>query len=279
LAIILFVTTYLDNILAFHRQRALEEKKYVSLKDLAAKAYDYNQLHGSPRNLLFALRPPETKSTSIPRLIAEIKKHSPSKGDLRNDLDPVSVATDYEVGGAAAISVLTDEPHFKGHLSYLESVKKTVSIPILRKDFLVCKEDIFTSRLNDADAVLLIVAALSNEELKEMHDTAKSLFMNTLIEIHDEHELERALAVGPDIVGINQRDLHTFTIDTNRAIRLRELIGNQIITVAESGINSFEDLKTLGQAGFDAVLVGENLVIQDDHLSAVKKLLGTIDKA
>ena len=276
MAIILPVSTYLDNILAFHRQRALEEKKSISSNELAAKAYDYSRLHGAPRSLLGALRPQEEKTSPLPKLIAEIKKHSPSKGDLSSDLDPVSVAKDYEAGGASAVSVLTDEPHFKGHLSYLGLVKNNVSLPVLRKDFLVCKEDVFISRLNNADAVLLIVAALDDEELDTMHNTAKSLSMDTLIEIHSEHELERAMAVGPDIIGINQRDLHSFTIDTNRAIRLRELIGNQIITVAESGINSFEDLETLGQAGFDAVLVGENLVIQDDHFLAVKKLLGTL---
>lgn len=268
------MATYLDNILTFHRERALKEKESLPLDELVKKADDYNTTNGLPRSLSAHLQNNTETPEDIPRLIAEIKKHSPSKGNLQIGLDPVATAREYESGGASAISVLTDEPHFKGHLSYLEQVKNAVALPVLRKDFLVSKEDVLISRIRGADAILLIVAALSDEELATMHETALSLSMDVLVEIHDENELARAMAIKPAIIGINQRDLHSFAIDTKRAIRLRSSIGTDIITVAESGINSFADMLLLGSEGFDAALVGENLVIQNDRCLAVQKLLG-----
>ncbi len=273
-AIVVCVATYLDNILTFHRERALKEKESLPLDELVKKADDYNTTNGLPRSLSAHLQNNTETPEDIPRLIAEIKKHSPSKGNLQIGLDPVATAREYESGGASAISVLTDEPHFKGHLSYLEQVKNAVALPVLRKDFLVSKEDVLISRIRGADAILLIVAALSDEELATMHETALSLSMDVLVEIHDENELARAMAIKPAIIGINQRDLHSFAIDTKRAIRLRSSIGTDIITVAESGINSFADMLLLGSEGFDAALVGENLVIQNDRCLAVQKLLG-----
>ncbi len=267
------MATYLDNILAFHRKRAADEKSLLPLTELEKKAETYSQANGEPRSLAAYLA--KNKSTPLPSLIAEIKKHSPSKGDIRTDIDIVQTARDYEAGGASAISVLTDEPHFKGHLSYLEIVRQAISLPVLRKDFLVCPEDVLISRIRGADAVLLIAAALSDSELREMYALAGSLGMDSLIEIHDEKELERLRRLEPSIIGINQRDLHTFRVDTTRAVTLRNKIEDEkIITVAESGITSFEDLLFLGKSGFDAVLVGESLIRHPDHLSAVRTLLG-----
>ncbi len=270
------VATYLDNILAFHRKRAANEYTPLSRDALLEQALDYNDNNGLPRSLTEHLSKNKGKADNrIPSLIAEIKKHSPSKGNIRADINLSRIAQDYEGGGASAISVLTDEEHFKGHLSYLETVRQATSLPLLRKDFLVCPEDVLMSRISGADAILLIAAALSDVELQEMYRLACDLKMDSLIEIHDEKELARLVSLEPAVIGINQRDLHTFQVDTTRAVTLREKIQEEkIITVAESGITSFQDLLFLGSNGFDAVLVGESLVRQSDHLLAVRLLLG-----
>jgi indole-3-glycerol phosphate synthase len=211
------------------------------------------------------------------RLIAEIKKASPSRGVLLADLDPVAIASIYAQNGAAAISVLTEEDHFQGSINQLEKVKDLVrddGVPVLRKDFIFDPYQIYEARAYGADAVLLIVAILDQSELRELLDVARSLWVQALVEVHSESELEVALGVGAEVIGINHRDLKTFTTDLSLSERLRPLIPQGKVVVAESGINSAEDVARLRSAGVNAVLVGEALVTASDVASKVRELSG-----
>ncbi len=207
-------------------------------------------------------------------VIAEVKRRSPSKGDLRVDLDPESLAKSYESGGAACLSVLTDSDWFGGSASDLRAARTAVGIPVLRKDFTVDSRDIADARIMGADCVLLIAAALDQFELTDFHDLAAELGLDALVEVHDEAELERALSVGARMVGVNQRDLVTFEVDQGRAVRLAAEIPPNVARVAESGIGGRADAKVLAAAGYDALLVGEALVISGDPGEAVANLIG-----
>lgn len=191
------------------------------------------------------------------RIIAEIKKASPSKGVLREDFDPVKIAISYEQGGAAALSVLTDEKFFMGSLSYLRAVRDAVGIPLLRKDFIIDPYQVYESRLGGADALLLIVSALNDESLGAILGLAHSLGMNAVVEVHDEVELRRALDAGSRIVGINNRDLRTFEVDLGVSVRLSRDIPEGVIIIAESGIGSSADIQMLMEHGVHAFLIGE----------------------
>ena len=205
-------------------------------------------------------------------MIAEIKRRSPSKGALAIDLDPGVVAKEYESGGAAALSVLTDEPHFGGSAGDLQTARSACDLPVLRKDFTVCEADVFDAYAMGADAVLLIVAALDDRELRAFADAAHGLGLAVLVETHDEREVERALGAGATIVGVNQRDLATFKVDTDRAVRVARSIPDGVIKVAESGVRGPDDVRRLAAAGYDAVLVGEHLVTRSDRAKAVREL-------
>lgn len=205
-------------------------------------------------------------------VISEIKRRSPSKGDLHPDLDPAALAQAYVSGGASALSVLTDVEFFGGSPADLQAARAAVSIPVLRKDFTVCAADVYDARLMDADAVLLIVAALNDDELATLLALAGALGMHALVETHDEAEVARALAVGATIIGVNQRDLVTFEVDTDRAVRVAAAIPDGIIRVAESGIRDAHDVRRLADAGYHAVLVGESVVTAHDHGAAVAAL-------
>jgi indole-3-glycerol phosphate synthase len=209
-----------------------------------------------------------------PAIIAEVKRRSPSRGDMAADLDPAQTAEQYALGGAACLSVLTDVGYFGGSVDDLVAARGAVSVPVLRKDFTVDARDVCDARIMGADAVLLIVAALDNAELADFHALALEIGMDALVEVHDEAELERAVAVGARLVGVNQRDLTTFEVDSERAVRMAPLIPGSVTRVAESGISGPSDASTLVSAGYHALLVGESLVTAGDRTAAIKALRG-----
>lgn len=207
-----------------------------------------------------------------PAVIAEIKKASPSKGVIREDFDPRKIAQSYELAGACCLSVLTDERFFKGHPSYVHSVKEVSSLPVLRKDFIVDPYQILESKVLGADCVLLIAACLSDQQLQEFYSLAAELQLDVLIEVHNEHELLRALALSPPMVGINNRDLKTFNVDLNTTFNLLSIIPNDVTVVAESGIGSVQDVQSLIQQHIYAFLVGEAFMRGHDPGNALRSL-------
>lgn len=208
-----------------------------------------------------------------PALIAELKKASPSRGILRRDFYPQELAKIYTLAGAAALSVLTEERFFQGHPQYIELARQASPLPVLRKDFIIDAYEIWVSRALGADAVLLIVAALEQEQLKEYLKLASELGMAALIETHTEDEIERALSAGAKIIGINNRDLKTLRVDLTTTLKLRPLIPEGILVVSESGIKSREDVLTLMEAGVDALLVGETFMVAQNIEEKVRELL------
>ena len=206
-------------------------------------------------------------------VISEIKRRSPSKGDLNAGLDPAELARDYERGGASCLSVLTDEESFGGSVNDLQRARAECSLPVLRKDFTVCSHDVVDARLMGADCVLLIAAALEPSELIAFHALAVEIGLDVLVEIHDEAELEVALAAGATLVGVNQRDLVTFKVDHERALRMAGVMPPGVIRVAESGVRDSADAAGLYEAGYHAVLVGETLVTSGDPAAAVAALI------
>lgn len=219
-----------------------------------------------PRDFAGALR----RADGTLAVIAEIKRKSPSKGDLAPDLDPERTARVYEAGGAAALSVLTDFPFFGGSVGDLQIAHEMTALPILRKDFVIDEVQVFESRGIGADAVLLIVAALPfGSQLADLHGLATDLGLAVLVETHDEDEVERALAIGARIVGINSRSLHTFDEDLAIAERLVGKLSPDVVRIAESAVRSVDDARRMAAVGFDAVLVGEALVRSDDAAALV----------
>ncbi len=258
--------TYLDRILEWHRAaRRADRRSVESLLD------EVDRLHSDPRPFRDALMVDSPEEVTV---IAEVKRRSPSKGDLNTDLDPARLAIRYEQGGARALSVLTDSQWFGGSISDLQQARSQVSLPVLRKDFTVDARDVVDARLMGADCVLLIVAALDDTELAEFHDLARSIGIDCLVEIHDEAELARALAVGAALVGVNQRDLFTFEVDRDRAVRMVSMIPPGVVAVAESGIRHRDDVRTLAGAGYHAILVGESLVTSADPQKVLRRLRG-----
>jgi indole-3-glycerol phosphate synthase len=256
--------TYLDRIVAAHRASAAAD--WRSLASLATAASD----QPPPRPFAAALA--ATAATGDLAVIAEIKRRSPSRGDLDVGLDAAAVAVAYQQGGAACLSVLTDEEFFGGSSADLRAARDAGSLPVLRKDFTVAAADVYDARVMGADAVLLIVAALSDGELAELHGLAAGLGMDALVEVHDEHELSRAVDLGADLIGVNQRDLLTFAVDPSRAARLAATMPAGVTRVAESGIDGPASAAALAAAGYDAVLVGETLIRSTDRSAAVAAL-------
>lgn len=214
------------------------------------------------------------KSRGGPALIAEVKPASPSKGVIRKQVDPAQVAAAYQRGGASAVSVLTDRRFFGGDGAFLQRVKKAISLPVLRKDFILDPLQVRESRMLGADAILLITRLLDREQLELLSETAHSLGMEVLVEIHREEEIERALKCNPDVIGINNRDLITFEIDLGTTERLRPLLPDMIPVIGESGVSSPQDVRRMVRAGVDGVLVGEYLMRQADPEQAVRALIG-----
>ncbi|MBI1912496.1 MAG: indole-3-glycerol phosphate synthase TrpC [Deltaproteobacteria bacterium] len=208
------------------------------------------------------------------RIIAEVKRASPSKGVLRQSFMAFEIARTYEINRAAAISVLTEEKFFLGSLEYLLAIGRNVRVPVLRKDFIFDEYQVYESRVSGADAILLIVAILEKEQLKNLMDLSTSLGMATLVEVHNEAELKIAIEAGAKIIGINNRDLTTFKTDINTTIKLAPLVPEGTIIVSESGINTFEDILALRDAGVSAFLVGEALVKEDNIAKKLKELQG-----
>jgi indole-3-glycerol phosphate synthase len=208
------------------------------------------------------------------RLLAEVKKASPSAGVLRADFDPVAIARTYQAHGASALSVLTDAPYFQGHLSYLARIRASVAIPLLRKDFVIDEYQVVEARMAGADAVLLIAEILDDSQLSTLLERARSLGMAALVEFHDPANLPRVLASGADLVGVNNRDLTRFVTDLDLTLRLRDRIPSGVVLVSESGIRTRADVERLQQAGVSAILVGESLMRAPDIGEAVEILLG-----
>jgi len=206
-------------------------------------------------------------------LIAEVKKSSPSKGLIKEGLDPVELALSYQRAGASAISVVTEKNFFSGRKEYLSAVKGKVQVPVLRKDFLVHPYQVYESYNLGADFILLIAASLSKENLKMMHEASIALGMEVLVEVHDEEDIEKALELKPSIIGINNRNLQTFQVDFNTSLRLKKYFPPGISLISESAINSPKQIKTLKEEGFSGALIGEYLLRQKDVAGAIKELM------
>jgi indole-3-glycerol phosphate synthase len=206
-------------------------------------------------------------------LIAEVKRASPVKGTFLEDINPLELASVYEENGARVVSVLTDEKYFKGSLDDLTMVRKGVGIPCLRKEFIVDEYQIYESREANADAILLIVRVLSDEQLRDYIELATKLHMDVLVETHTAEEIDRALAAGARIVGVNNRDLSSFTVDINTTLELKKLVPGGVVLVSESGIHTTDDVQKLQDSGIDAILVGEALVSSPDIAAKVRELL------
>ena len=257
------MATYLDRIVDDHRRRAELDSRSVG--DLVAMCSSMPPTRGFSERIRLDAR-------SGLAVISEIKRRSPSKGDLAIDLEPGELALTYESAGASCLSVLTDEKFFAGSVEDLQEARAATSMPVLRKDFTVSSADVCDARLMGADCLLLIAAVLSDSELGEFSSLASELGLDVLVEIHDELELERALVHDPGMIGVNQRDLVTFQVDHERAVRMAGKIPEGILRIAESGVRGPDDARSLARAGYHAVLVGESLVTSDDPAAAVRAL-------
>lgn len=258
------MTTILDQIVATKRQEIENARRVRSRQELLDQLGDVPK----PRDFVQALR-----GTGLPRLIAEVKKASPSAGVIREDFDPVEIAETYARHGAKAISVLTDVPHFQGHLDYLRAIRQRVDLPLLRKDFLLDEYQILEARAAGADAVLLIAECLSPQQLADLYGVVRELGMEALIELYDPANLDGVLATGCPVVGVNNRNLHTFEVRLEQTLELRRQIPTDRLVVGESGIRTHADVVRLGEGGVDAILVGESLMRQEDIGAAVDQLL------
>ncbi|NBU60175.1 MAG: indole-3-glycerol phosphate synthase TrpC [Actinobacteria bacterium] len=254
---------YLDKILAQHREVASQDAR--SLSELIETA----RRIGSSRGFADRLAVDSQDSLAV---IAEIKRRSPSRGVLGEDLKPDLIARDYQSAGASCISVLTDSDFFGGSVEDLQHARKATELPVLRKDFTVSLQDICDAKIMGADCILLIVAALTKSELLDFHQFAKELGLDVLVEIHDEPELEIAIEIESELVGVNQRDLKTFEVDQKRAVRMAAKIPSGVLRVAESGVRTRSDAQQLRDAGYDAILVGETLVTSADITKTLSEL-------
>jgi indole-3-glycerol phosphate synthase len=247
----------------------LEKRKVDFPMEWLGRSLSFNPF--VPKDIYGALKSTEEDPY---RIIAEVKKASPSKGIIREDFDPIRIASDYERGGASALSILTEPHWFQGDKEYLGMVRRYVSLPILRKDFIVDKYQILEALAFGADFILLIAKALGRKELKELVDYAFHLGLEVLVEVHDKIDLTKAIFAGANIIGINHRNLETFEMDMELSHKLIPLIPNSKIIVAESGITDHETVVELGKAGADAFLVGEHFMRQGDISEAVRTLKG-----
>jgi indole-3-glycerol phosphate synthase len=254
---------FLETILEEKKREIAEAQENVPLDRLVSEA------RACPR--------PESFKAALQKapfaLIAEIKRASPSKGTLVNEFDHRQLAKEFQAGGAHALSVLTDRKHFGGDPSFIREVKEVVNLPVLRKDFIVDEYQIYESLCLHADAILLIVKALSAENLRRLHHCALSLGLEVLVETHTRREIETANEIGAEIIGINNRDLSTFIVNIETSLQLGRFIRSDALAVSESGIHSPSDVLMLRDSGFKAVLVGESLVTHTNRIAAVRELL------
>lgn len=269
------MSTILDKIVATKREEIARAKAAVPIEQLR------DQLADAPpvRDFFAALVRPagsaRTDAATSIRLIAEVKKASPSKGIIRADFDPVAIARTYEAAGASCLSVLTDEQYFQGSLNYLRQIRAAVGIPILRKDFILDTYQLVEARAAGADAVLLIAECLDDCNLRKLHNETIELGLTPLIEFYEPTNLPRVLEAGATLIGVNNRDLRTFAVDLDHTIRLRSQVPSDCLLVAESGIHTRGDVLRLQEAGIDAMLVGESLMRQPDIATAVHRLLSS----
>lgn len=258
-------TSILEKIIA---RKHIEIEERLRLRPLR----DLMKLADSAPPALDFLAP--LKSAPPIKLIAEVKKASPSKGVIRADFDPVEIARAYQQGGASCLSVLTDEHFFQGSIDYLAAIRKQVDLPLLRKDFVIHPYQVFEARAFGADAVLLIAECLSRQELKSIHQLIRELGMVALVELYDRRNLDNVLNTGTELIGVNNRNLATFQVDLQHTLRLRKEIPAHKIVVGESGINTRDDALLLQNANVQAMLVGESLMRQQDVAGATRGLLG-----
>jgi indole-3-glycerol phosphate synthase len=260
--------TILDEIIQYKRTEELPKQMqahdFVTLKAEAA-------LSAQPKDFVAALR----QSPGV-ALIAEVKKASPSKGVLCHDFNPVDLAMTYTQNGASAISVLTDTRYFQGELAYLTQIRQAVKTPLLRKDFIFDPYQLYEARAAGADAILLIASVLTDKEMADLFALANKLKLTVLIEVHNRAELERVLPLKPRLIGVNNRNLHDFSVDLNTCIELRQHVPAEICFVAESGIHTVSDVARLAKEGIDAMLVGETLVKSRDVGKKVRELVAAV---
>jgi indole-3-glycerol phosphate synthase len=259
----------LDEIVSHKKQEVAATKALLPEPELRLRLAD---LEDPARGFLQALHAMEGANRTP--LIAEVKKGSPSKGVIRPDFDPVAIAGIYEANGAACLSVLTDERFFLGRLAYLSEIRSYVKLPLLRKDFICDPYQLYEARLAGADAVLLIAAMLDLTQLRDFTALARDLGLDVLLEVHDEGELEMALQVNCELIGINNRDLRTFITDLATTERLAKLVSGNRLIVAESGIHTRADVARLQRAGARAFLVGESLMREKDIGAKLRELMG-----
>lgn len=256
--------TILDKIVATKRDEIAAAQSRVPASELRRRLADAPPV----RDFFAALA-----AAGPIKLIAEVKKASPSAGLIRDDFDPVAIATTYEQHGAACISVLTDESYFQGHLDYLTAVRAAVGIPVLRKDFILAEYQLLEARAAGADAVLLIAECLDAGRLAELHAAASELGLTPLVELYDPANLDAVLAAGANLIGVNNRNLHTFEVDLGHTLAIRKQVPSEKRLVGESGIKTHADVEMLSAAGVDAILVGESLMRQPDIGRAVDRLM------
>jgi len=257
------MSSFLNRILAKKKEEVAASKRQHPVDALRSSVRDLPPI----RSLIKSLSKPGLS------LIAEIKKTSPSAGELTSHFDHCVMGRDYEIGGAAALSVLTDASFFGGNIRFLRDVREVTQLPILRKDFVVDEYQIFETRVAGADALLLIARILDTEALRKLHETANAVGLDILVEVHDEADIAKARSVGAPLIGINNRDLSDFSVSLDRSRLLRPLLPPSVLAVSESGIQRTEDVKLMKNAGFDAILVGEGLVKAEDRVQAVENLL------
>lgn len=259
------MTTILDKIVATKRTEIDHAKAAVPERELLARLAD-----ALPVRNFFS---PLAAGGPI-RLIAEVKKASPSAGVIRADFDPVAIAKIYEAHGASCISVLTDETYFQGRLEYLTQIRRSVSLPVLRKDFILDSYQLLEARVAGADAVLLIAECLDDCNLRKLFNATCKLGMTPLVELYEPTNLQRVFDAGATLIGVNNRNLHTFEVDLEHTIRMRQQVPDECVLVGESGIRSRDDVLRLESAGVDAMLVGESLTREPDIGAAVDRLFG-----
>lgn len=262
------LSTVLDEIIEHKRKEVAAAKTKTSFEELQSQIADAPPI----RCFTSALR-----SGELPGLIAEVKKASPSAGIIRDEFSPVEIAKTYELAGANCLSVLTDENFFQGHLDFLKAIRHEVSIPVMRKEFIIDRYQILEARVAGADCCLLIAECLDDAQLQDLHNYAHQLGMDTLIELYEPANLPRVLDTGGKLIGINNRDLRTFVTSLEHTFDLKKNVPDDVLLVSESGIRTHEDIVRLRDAGVGGVLVGESLMRQPDIGAAVRQLMNGAD--